>query len=69
MLLDDVAVFVSFFGCLFVCLLVLFSFYVVYFFFLFFLFFSFLRDGNIVSISTAECRYYALIILVNLGKP
>ena len=35
-----------------------------------FLFIYFLRDSNMISISTVEFRYYVVIIvLVNLGKP
>ena len=48
------------------CLFVLFFFFIVYFFVHFFPLF---RDSHVISITTAEFRYFVVIILVNLGKP
>ena len=51
-------------------LLFIFLFYFSFLLFVFFLFIYFLRDSNMISISTVEFRYYVVIIvLVNLGKP
>ena len=48
------------------CLFVLFFFFIVY---SFVHFLPFSRDSHIISITTAEFRYYnVIIILVNLGK-
>ena len=58
---------------LLVLLVLLFYLFVLFFFFIlysFVHFFPFFRDSHIISITTAEFRYYvALTILVNLGKP